>query len=88
MPIRTCLSMPIAGALQTSQPTRSLTGSRSLTCWCRIQLLRDIHSFFSTTFKIKPLPPSEAAAEGGPLPQEYLLSCLGIGYTNLSKGVA
>lgn len=56
----------------------------------RIQLLRDIRAFFSTTFKITPLPLPDASEERtGPKPaQEYQLSCLGIGHSNVSKGVA
>lgn len=61
--------------------------------FCSIQLLRDIKSFFSTTFKITPLSSSAADDEEEDAPaaaygKEYQLSCLGIGHSNVSKGVA
>lgn len=58
-----------------------------------IQYLRDLKAFFGTTFKIKPvvaavvgepaqLESGEAAIEA---PEEYVLSCVGTGFLNISK---
>jgi hypothetical protein len=68
-----------------------------------VQLLRDIRSFFTTTFKILPVPTSSLSssdagsdddddemASGAPAfekGREYIFSCMGTGYTNTNKSV-
>lgn len=65
-----------------------------------IEHLRDLKAFFGTTFKIKAAPPppslsddveggetEEGALEGpkAPKAEEYILSCVGTGFTNTAK---
>lgn len=65
-----------------------------------IEHLRDLRAFFGTTFKIKPVVASapscapEAAdldnasklgTAKAPVAEEYILSCVGTGYTNTAK---
>lgn len=62
--------------------------------------MRDLRSFFATTFKILPVPSTHASAadsdddddeeEDQPVlnkGREYVLSCMGTGHTNTNKSV-
>jgi len=46
----------------------------------RIQFLRDLRDFFGVTFKIEQIKKGENATLS-----QVRLTCLGIGYTNISK---
>lgn len=59
-----------------------------------IQYLRELKVFFGTTFKIKPFSALAAEGEakasaveenGGEATEEYVLSCVGTGFVNISK---
>lgn len=55
-----------------------------------VQFLRDIMAFFGVKFKITPVDAADADAEG---PKrngtgEVLVSCVGIGYSNVNKSMA
>lgn len=45
----------------------------------RIQFLRDLRDFLGTVFKIEPIKEEDEIKE------QVMLTCIGIGYTNLSK---
>jgi RNA 3'-terminal phosphate cyclase-like protein len=53
----------------------------------RIQFLRDLKDFFGVTMKVRPLADLPSNAEKPEdLPEEaYVLSCVGIGYSNIAK---
>jgi RNA 3'-terminal phosphate cyclase-like protein len=52
-----------------------------------IQFLRDVLTFFGVKFKITPAP-RDQPAEGHSGTGEVLVSCVGIGYSNVNKAMA
>jgi hypothetical protein len=65
------------GELTRSFLSLFLIGSPFWVFTNRIQFIRDLKDFFGVTFKIKEAKESEK--------EEYMLSCVGVGYTNVAK---
>lgn len=51
----------------------------------RIQYLRDLMAFFGVRFKIQPPKPTE---DYTPSPGEVVVSCVGVGFSNVNKAMA
>lgn len=73
-------------------PIRSVSCRRLTLAPCSVEHLRDLRAFFGTTFKIKAIEAAVFSEEGdeddapkAPAPEEYVLSCVGTGFTNTAK---
>lgn len=79
---------------------RTPSTHRTVRCAHRVEHLRDLKAFFGTTFKIRPVvrdSPSGEEASGedaamdstrfgaAPGSQEFVLSCVGTGFTNTAR---
>lgn len=49
----------------------------------RIQYLRDLDAFFGVRFKVQPQKGNDDASSG-----EVIMSCVGIGFSNVNKAMA
>lgn len=47
----------------------------------RIQFLRDLRDFFGVVFKIEPLKEEDEVLD------QVVLTCVGVGYTNISRRI-
>lgn len=54
----------------------------SFLCLYRIEFLRHIRDFFQIMFKIEVQKPLEDERKGG---DKVLITCVGVGYSNISK---
>lgn len=56
----------------------------SFLCLYRIEFLRHIRDFFQIMFKIEVQKPLEDERKGG---DKVLMTCVGVGYSNISKSL-
>lgn len=55
----------------------------------RVQFLRDVLDFFGVKFKISPAPRDEEEPENPNVGTgEVMVSCVGVGYSNVNKAMA
>lgn len=55
---------------------------------CRIQFLRHIYDFFEVIFKVEPQQVPEEDEELRTGGEKLVMTCVGVGYSNVSKAVS